>query len=304
MNILQMNYFVFLLCSILVNIAFIKLATEWPQLMKAWLKIELLVGNLGMRRNFRKKLDFIFTFITLLTIVEHLLMELSRAIDSVACSKTVSDGIRHYYVNVTFPHLFNGLVDYSLWKALIFQISNLQTTFGGTFGDTFIILLSMAFATRMKQSRTKIEALVKSHVKATTPWRKIREEQCSLLYLCTLLEQKISYLVLLSFCSNLYFVLVQLFSALKQMGDTLQKTYFFISFGILIFRIIFVSLSAASINEESRKILILLLSTPSELYSVEVERLTNQINYKAMAISGKNFFIITRGLILKVSNKH
>ncbi|XP_044254925.1 gustatory receptor for sugar taste 64e-like [Tribolium madens] len=302
MNILQMNCFVFLLCSILINILFIKLAKEWPQFMKEWLKIECLMGYFGTRKTLKKNMDFIFTSLTLFTIVEHMLMELYRVIDSVECSKTVGDGIRHYYVNVTFPHLFTSLVNYTLWKALIFHISNFQTTFCWTFGDTFIILLSTAFATQMKQSRTKVKVLVKSQIKAATPWRKIREEHCGLLNLCRLLDQKISYLVLVSFCSNLYFVLVQLFNALRPMSDILQKAYFFISFGFLIFRIIYVSLSAASINDESRKLLIELLLTPPELYNVEIERLINQITYKTAAISGKSFFIITRGLILKVSN--
>lgn len=107
-------------------------------------------------------------------------------------------------------------------------------------------------------------------VKTTAAWRKIREEHCSLLNLCRILDKTISNLVLLSFSGNLYFVLVQLFNALRPMNDVLQKTYFFLSFGFLIFRIIFVSLRAAAMNDECRKILIQLLAIPSELYNLEV----------------------------------
>jgi hypothetical protein len=101
-------------------------------------------------------------------------------VDSIKCSKTLSDGIRHYYVNASFPFIFDGPLDYSLWKAAIFQVAyctftaitniandqvtNFQITFCWIYIDTFIILISQAFAVRMNQSRAKIEALIASKV--------------------------------------------------------------------------------------------------------------------------------------------
>ncbi|XP_068902814.1 gustatory receptor for sugar taste 64f-like [Tenebrio molitor] len=153
----------------------------------------------------------------------------------------------------------------------------------------------------MNQSRAKIEALIASKVKTILVWRNVREEHHRLCRLCFQLDQKISYLVLMSFFGNLYFLLAQLFNTLRPINDILQRMYFVMSLVFLILRLICVSLSAASINDENRNILRQLLSTPSVVYNFEIERLIYQITHKSVGISGKNFFQITRGLILKIA---
>jgi gustatory receptor len=137
----------------------------------------------------------------------------------------------------------------------------------------------------MKQSGAKIEALTASkvtqnstisfcklflQVKTILVWRNVREEHHRLCRLCFQLDQKISYLVLMSFFGNLYFLLAQLFNTLRPINDILQRMYFVMSLVFLILRLICVSLSAASINDENRNILRQLLSTPSVVYNFEV----------------------------------
>ncbi|KAJ3633598.1 hypothetical protein MTP99_010536 [Tenebrio molitor] len=281
-NILQMNCFIYLICPVFSSVFFIKLAKEWPQFMKDWHSVEIAMGNFGISTNTKRKINLILGWFTLGFLVDHIPLESYRLVDSIKCSKTLSDGIRHYYVNASFPFIFDGPLDYSLWKAAIFQVTNFQITFCWIYIDTFIILISQAFAVRMNQSRAKIEALIASKVKTILVWRNVREEHHRLCRLCFQLDQKISYLVLMSFFGNLYFLLAQLFNTLRPINDILQRI-------------------AASINDENRNILRQLLSTPSVVYNFEIERLIYQITHKSVGISGKNFFQITRGLILKIA---
>lgn len=55
------------------------------------------------------------------------------------------------------------------------------------------------------------------------------------------------------------------------MEDTLDKIYFYFSFGFLIIRTVCVSLYGAWIHDESQKPLPLLNSVSSDVYSVEVK---------------------------------
>ncbi|CAH1369045.1 unnamed protein product, partial [Tenebrio molitor] len=297
-----LDCFIYLICPVFSSVFFIKLAKEWPQFMKDWHSVEIAMGNFGISTNTKRKINLILGWFTLVgfILVDHIPLESYRLVDSIKCSKTLSDGIRHYYVNASFPFIFDGPLDYSLWKAAIFQVTNFQITFCWIYIDTFIILITQAFAVRMNQSRAKIEALIASKVKTILVWRNVREEHHRLCRLCFQLDQKISYLVLMSFFGNLYFLLAQLFNTLRPINDILQRMYFVMSLVFLILRLICVSLSAASINDENRNILRQLLSTPSVVYNFEIERLIYQITHKSVGISGKNFFQITRGLILKV----
>lgn len=149
----------------------------------------------------------------------------------------------------------------------------------------------------------------------------MREEHYTLCKLCSLLDNKLSYIVLVSYGTNLYFILIQLFGSVRQLKSTLRKVYYFISFGFLITRLVSVSFYGSWINEESKKILPLLFSVPSSVYNAEVswhsflfvlvlkylfqvERFIDQVIKSNLIITGKNFFKITKGLILQVRIKN
>ncbi|XP_068902813.1 gustatory receptor for sugar taste 64f-like [Tenebrio molitor] len=132
-------------------------------------------------------------------------------------------------------------------------------------------------------------------------WKKMREEHYTLCKLCSFLDNKLSYIVLVSYGTNLYFILIQLFGSVRQLKSTLRKVYYFISFGFLITRLVSVSFYGSWINEESKKILPLLFSVPSSVYNAEVERFIDQVIKSNLIITGKNFFKITKGLILQIA---
>jgi len=60
-------------------------------------------------------------------------------------------------------------------------------------------------------------------------------------------------------------------------------------------------LTAASINDESVKPLAVFRTIPSHGWSQQLQRLSSQIQHKSSALSGRKFFIMTRGIIVSIA---
>lgn len=106
---------------------------------------------------------------------------------------------------------------------------------------------------------------------------------------------------------------------LRTMKNNVERIYFFTSFGFLILRTVYVSLYGAWIHDESRKPIDVLNSVPASIYNLEVRenypntsnkflsfncfqirRFVQQVSLDTVALTGRNFFSVTRGLILSV----
>ncbi|GJQ70091.1 Gr64e [Trypoxylus dichotomus] len=127
-------------------------------------------------------------------------------------------------------------------------------------------------------------------------WTEIRRQYNRVYELCNRLEDKISPIILLSFSSNLYFVLVQLHGSVEKRDTFVERMYFFYSFGLLLLRTLAVCLFVARIDDESKATLRLMGCLRA--FNSESKRLLQQISSTKMALSGMNFFTVTRGLIL------
>ncbi|XP_065163157.1 gustatory receptor for sugar taste 64e-like [Atheta coriaria] len=198
-----------------------------------------------------------------------------------------------------------------------YELIFIQFHFSGftwCYSDLFIMIMSSALAVRFQQittrlkkiteeqgSRWRLEGARKNHAEESNKlWKEIREDYNKLCVLCRTLDEAISYLVLMSYSTNLFFILIQLFNSLRN-KNTREKIYFFFSFGFLISRTISVSLYAAWVNDESKKPLLILNSIPSHLYNLEIKRFVQQISFDSVALTGRHFFHVTRGLILSVA---
>ncbi|XP_063934121.1 gustatory receptor for sugar taste 64f-like [Zophobas morio] len=228
---------------------------------------------------------------------EHILIkwyifrEIARKYDSALWTKQALVYM-HYY---TFCHI----TQYSLWKGIFFQIITIRSTFSWTFIDVFIMLVTTAFALRVKQFTFKVEILAKSKANNIKLWKKLRQEYYQLYQLCCLLNNKLTYIIFLSYGTNMYFILMQLFGSMKHLTSTLRKVYYYMSFFLLIARLLGVTLFGASVSNESGKILPLLFSVPSPSYNKEVERLIDQVTKNEIVISVMNFFKVNKALLFK-----
>lgn len=142
------------------------------------------------------------------------------------------------------------------------------------------MIMSTALALRFRQVTQRLAKIGESKTTTESTWRSLREDYNSLCKLCKSLDDAISYIVLMSFAGNLFFILIQLFKSLRIMKNNLERVYFFFSFGFLIIRTIFVSLYGAWVNDESKKPIPILNSVPSSVYNIEVFfALTYELNY-------------------------
>ncbi|XP_068902836.1 gustatory receptor for sugar taste 64f-like [Tenebrio molitor] len=84
-------------------------------------------------------------------------------------------------------------------------------------------------------------------------------------------------------------------------ATTVESVYFSFSFGLLVLRTVAVTLFASNINDESTKSMSYLLSLNSDTYSSEIDRFVTQIHCQSVALTGNDFFTITRGLLFSMA---
>lgn len=148
---------------------------------------------------------------------------------------------------------------------------------------------------------------------------KMRIQYAKISDLVATVDDKISHLILLSFANNLFLICKQLYESLRWVDfccllnndqiliDTFRPLptlfhmiYFWYSLTFLIMRTFAVSLFSARINDESEKPIKVLRTIPSHLWNEETKRFFGDILCKNVALSGLQFFFVTRKLILSV----
>lgn len=77
-----------------------------------------------------------------------------------------------------------------------------------------------------------------------------------------------------------------------------RTIYFWFSLAFLIMRTLMVSLFASCVNDESKKPIVVLRNVSSNFWKSESKRLYNEIVHNSVALTGLQFFSITRRLVL------
>ncbi|CRK99527.1 CLUMA_CG012846, isoform A [Clunio marinus] len=107
--------------------------------------------------------------------------------------------------------------------------------------------------------------------------------------------------ILISFFSNLYFVCVQLLGCFKSESTFVDGLHLWLSLIFLIGRTLAVCWFASQINDESMKPLHILRSVQSDYFDITMKRFSEHLATYSVALSGMNFFQLTRKLILSIS---
>ncbi|KAG7304217.1 hypothetical protein JYU34_011155 [Plutella xylostella] len=256
--------------------------------------------------------------------VEHILSLLQAFAGAAHCfpDAPVYEGfVRHFY-----PWVFNFL-PYSPYLGIMTQFLHFQSTFIWNFSDLFVICMSYYLTSRLDLVNQK---LLNAQGKVRTQgeylpelfWRSTREEYGRATQLVRKVDEAISGVVFMSFANNLFFVCFQLFNTLENgfkgrvecSGTTSSSTagagpgkgyeaaaYFLFSLVYLISRSVAVSLVAAQVHSASAVPAPVLYDVPSPVYCIEVQRFLDQVNGDHVALSGLQFFSVTRGLLLTVA---
>nr|XP_034824135.1 gustatory receptor for sugar taste 64e-like [Maniola hyperantus] len=188
------------------------------------------------------------------------------------------------------------LTSYSHWKAVLFEVANVQSTFLWNFTDAMTMCVSLYLTSYFRVLNKLIEHQQRLKI---TRWEEIRLHYSDLVQLVRVVDSKMCYLILLSFFTNVFFICSQVFSLLKSFKSVEYYIYYYYSSIFLFVRATMTSLLAANVNTVAMEPFYILQHVPTSDYTIEVQRFIRQTKYTTTALSGL-FFDVTRGMILTV----
>nr|WKF45271.1 gustatory protein 6 [Spodoptera frugiperda] len=308
---------IFYVTTCVTMLMFFQVARRWPQLVQHIAKAEDMDPNFDC--GLAKKCNITCAVVLILALLEHILSLLSAFAGAAACYGNMDSYqgfVTHFY-----PWVFNYL-PYSLVLGIITQFLHFQSTFIWNFSDLFVICMSYYLTSRLEQVNKKLLAAQGKYLPEVF-WRATREDYCRATQIVRKVDDVISGVVFISFANNLFFICLQLFNTLedglKGTGECSNKgkkivvskngplggheaaTYFLFSLVYLLSRSVAVSLIASQVNSASAVPAPVLYDVPSPVYCVEVQRFLDQVNGDKVALSGLQFFSVTKGLLLTVA---
>nr|AUF73061.1 gustatory receptor [Anoplophora chinensis] len=291
---------IFYSSALVTLILYVNLARSWPKLMTLWCRIDKIMNNsYGYPKSLNRRFRIVSATYSILALGNFLINTVYKSI-SIKESTRNEYNINKYYFK-SFPQMFR-FIPFSAVSATFCCIVHIHTLLTWLINDLFIILISIALALRFKQISERLVRNQRTFQnKSLHFWKEIREDYDRLSLLCKELDKHLSYMILLSFSMNIFFLLVKLYNSLEGFADVSGQVYFVYSFVYLIIKIVSVSLYAAWINDESVGPASILNSVPASSYNIEIRRLLTQINFDNVALTGCRMFKVTRGIILSIA---
>ncbi|XP_037024150.1 gustatory receptor for sugar taste 64a-like [Bradysia coprophila] len=276
--------FVFYSVCVSIGLLFLILAQKWKNLAMKWHQREKIFLNLPYKEcgwSLSTKIRITAGVILFLAIVR-------------TCEANVDDAWKYFFLN-EHPHVFM-VVPYHFLLTILIEWAIISFTFGWNYIDTFIMITSIALATRFKQINQRLEE-IKNEPMVESSWAEIRHHH---VLLCELVETVDNYLVviiILCYANDLYYVCFELLNIFNKLPHFINFIYFWYSFLYLVGRTTGVFLIAASINDAATYPIKFVRRRHTTEWCAELERFGDQISTRAVALSGLKFFFITRSLL-------
>ncbi|XP_068629141.1 gustatory receptor for sugar taste 64f-like [Battus philenor] len=303
---------IFYSTTCITMIMFFRIALRWPQLARNISYVEEMDPSFDRRVTYRCNITC--GIVLFLALVEHILSLLSAFAGAMVCypNRNIYEGfVRHFY-----PWVFNYL-PYTPFLGGLTQFLHFQSTFIWNFSDLFVICMSYYLTSRLQHVNKKLLAAQGKYLPEVF-WKTTRENYGRATQLVRRVDDVISGIVFISFANNLFFICLQLFNTLEDgikgtgecnsrvkkltiMGGYEAAAYFLFSLVYLISRSVAVSLIASQVNTASTVPAPVLYDVPSPVYCIEVQRFLDQVHGDKVALSGLQFFSVTRSLLLTVA---
>ncbi|XP_052753721.1 gustatory receptor for sugar taste 64f-like isoform X1 [Galleria mellonella] len=285
---------------------------------RRWSKLMVIIETIEhqlppQNRNVAIMCNVAMIVVLTLASVEHLLAAIYGYSVARACN--------NYDVTETFLHYGRPWVftytTYSLWKGILYEIYNIQSTFLWSYNDVIIIVISIYLSEHFVQHNQLLKKAIRQEHFACD---ELRLQYMKIARLVKLVNDHIGVYIMTCFGSNFYWICVQLFYSLNKsqtgrsvachskhdksiilVNDTIEHTiYFTYSVSFLIARAITVLMMAARVHSTSNVPLTLLYEIPGSKYNIEVERFMSQLNNIKVALTGLDFFYVTRTMVLSL----
>ncbi|ALC43487.1 Gr64e, partial [Drosophila busckii] len=293
--------FVFYCSIFFISAAFFQLARKWPAVLLEWQAVESKLPKLRSEAE-RAKLAYQIRMIIMIAIgcsaAEHLLSMLSSIYYVNACPVMPNQPIDSYlFLNFS---MFFYFVDYTAFYGIIGKIINVLATFAWSFNDIFVMAVSVSLASRFRQLNDSMlrEARLPTSVDY---WIQSRINFRNLCKLCTVVDDAISLITLLCFSNNLYFICGKILKSLQKKPSASHTAYFWFSLAYLLARTLILSLFSASVNDESKRPLVIFQLVPRRYWSAELKRFSEEVHMDQVALTGMKFFRLTRSVVISVA---
>ncbi|KAA0191411.1 Gustatory receptor 2 [Hyalella azteca] len=210
------------------------------------------------------------------------------------------------YITLGHPDIVEVL-GYTRVLGIVMLIVNKYATFLWNFVDIFIANIAFVLTRHFKAFNKKLLKYTQgggsvsgADVLGERWWRGAREQHLALQGLVEAADGVTGPLVLQSFVCNLFFMLMQLYNGLKpSISSTMvHRLYLAWSFVHLLCRLLFVSLTCASLHAQTLQPTALLLSLPAEKWNSEAERFLQQLQSRSVGLTGCGFFFVNKSFIL------
>ncbi|XP_052753880.1 gustatory receptor for sugar taste 64e-like isoform X2 [Galleria mellonella] len=258
------------------------------------------------------------TFVSVRLLVEHILSLISNMIRGLHCQDEPYNFYRAYLEH-SFSWLFEIGIPFSLPLGIVMQIINLICIISWSYSDFFIVCIGFYLTSILEKINTKVTS---SRDKCMPPafWKQLREDYTQAGRLVRNFDNAINGVIFTSYANNLFFICLQMFNVLSHrykekpsaapcpnlpsgpFGGYENVIYFTYSLSFVLGRFLAVSLITSGIHTASNEPASALYDIPSTMYCSEVQRFIEQVHGDTLALSGLQFFYVTKSLVLTVAS--
>ncbi|XP_058129801.1 gustatory receptor for sugar taste 64a-like [Anopheles ziemanni] len=306
-NAKNVSGFVFFIDACLINVLFLNLATVWRSVAIKWDEVDRTFNRppfLMVGWSLRKRLVVVSFTLLILSVVEHCLSVYSTAhtqfIEIQQCNWTVTNQFQHYALR-RFAEMYL-IFPYHNLSAVFFTYVSTALTIYWNYQDIFIICISIGIATRFQQINNHLKMLSDGVIIPNEDfWIRVRTHYVSVCELLDDVDRAISWTMLISCATNLYYICLQILHVSQKLANTVDDIYYWFSLMFLLARTVTVFLSAAHIHDCAKKPLEIIMKIPNVGWCVELERFAAQLKSEKVALSGMGFFSLTRQLLFSMA---
>lgn len=201
---------VFYCVNAILLIKYLLIARKWSSLASNWNYVEEKLPKIKAQARVIQSIQFLAFCFLLVAFTEHLLSILSTLINVMECPH--DNGLTEAFLRAHLGIVFDVL-EYSLPLAVVSKWLNLVCTFSWSFNDFFIVMT----ATGLSNMFQRLNEFISSHDLTEVGEQFWVEQRRHYRRICDLIEitdQQISFVILVSFSSNLFFICLQLLNSL------------------------------------------------------------------------------------------
>ncbi|XP_070498768.1 gustatory receptor for sugar taste 64e-like [Chironomus tepperi] len=234
-------------------------------------------------------------FISALTFIA---LEIYRLSDAEICKWEIGSWF-FYVTSLHLAHIYK-LFPVNYYSVIWAESTDFAFTFVWNYVDLFIMVMSLSISTKFKMINQRLMSF-KGRIIPNDLWDEIRRHYNIICELNDHVDDLIGSLICVACLSDLYYVCLQILNLATPHPYRINQIYYFVSTIYLIARTFLMCLITSSINDESIKPLAIFRTIPNDGWSQQLQRLSNQIQTKSTALSGRHFFTITRGIIISIA---